>query len=444
MLFASNAKSSGGDFRFDTIHDLDWEFVVQLPPGGALASDDPYTVGSSARFKLNTLDIGRRLLVDVNTKPFADIPPGTGTGEFAFKPVITPLAVKGGDGTPTHVRIRFPMSKVSDAIQTVGVIVSLGWHDPGGALARRVHKVTITFRELEIREFHEGGEGEWIVNLGVNGRWFQRLLTVRNGQAIQPIRDASVELFLSEDDMVQVAVHGLERDGQGDEYELDDDSEPPPDVPPKDAPKSDFDDYMNRFLASKKLRLSKTVTVPTDINAKDGVKTQDVDLPFVGEPVDWKADMDQPLAERGTPTVRARASEVARALFLRNARIAFDANDLIGFVDPNVFDPAKRSLGRSADGSDTANPLAVKDLLAEVGLGGTKQCVQTAYVMTQLGRMGMIGYDEDPLEAPPDARVFHGAKVDYVVRYDVKIEPQPPPAEPEAPSGAADRDAPPS
>ena len=437
MLFASHTKPSGGNFQFDSINDLDWEFVVQLPPGGGIASDDPYTIGSTERFKLNTADIGRRLLVDLNMQPFADAPLHRNTNVFDFRPVITPLAIKGGDGTPTHVRIRFPMTTaVSAQIENFGLIVSLGWHDPSGVLARKVHRVTITFRSVDILDAKDSTGAEWMFNFCANGRWFQRAFKVARNTGNQVLADAAVVLFLSEDDVVQVASHGLEEDGQGDEYRLPY-SDPDPTVPDKDEPKSKFDDFMNRFINSRKLRLSRTVAVPTGVDKSGKVTTEDIDLPFVGDVVDWNKDMDQALDQRDTQTVKARASEVARALFLRNARIAFDANDLLGFVDPNVFDPKKTALGRSADAQDSANPLAVKDLIGEVGLGGTKTCRQTAYAMTQLGRMGMIGYDEGPLNAGPDAKVFHAAKIDYILNYDVKIELQPPaPPPPPSPPSA--------
>jgi hypothetical protein len=426
MLFASRTKPSGGNFRFDSINDLDWEFVVQLPPGGGIASDDPYSIGSTDKFKLNTLDIGRRLLVDVPMKPFADASLHRNTNVFDFRPVVTPLVIKDGNGAPTHVRIQFPMKvQVADQIENFGLIVSLGWHDPSGVLARTVHKVTIAFTEVQIFDAKDNSGAEWMFNFAANGRWFQRTFVVAGSTGTQRFSDATVVLFLSEDDVVQVAAHGLEEDGQGDEYRLPD-TDPDPTVPDKDEPKSKFDEFMQRFINSRKLRLSRPVDVPTGVDDKGQVKTERIDLPFVGEAVDWNRDMDQPLDQRDTETVKAKASEVARALFLRNARIAFDANDLIGFVDPNIFDPKKQALGRRNDAQDSPNPLSVRDLIGEVGLGGTKTCQQTAYAMTQLGRMGMIGYEEDPINAPPDARIFHGAKVDYILRYTVKIEAQPP------------------
>ncbi len=426
MLFASKAKASGGPFKFDSISDLDYEFVVQLPPGGGVASDDPYSIGSTDRDKLNTVDIGRRLLMDFSMKPFTDAKLHNPVKEFVFTPVVTPLLVKDGDGTPTHVRIRFPLTTaLSAAIDNFGLIVSLGWHDPSGVLAKKVHRVTVTFTRVDIFDAKDNTKAQWRFNFGANGRWFQREFQVAIKTGVEKFVDATVVMFLSEDDVIQVASHGLEEDGTGAEYRLPDNN-PDPTVPDKDEPKSNFDAFMQRFINSRKLRFSKNVEVPTGV-AKDGsVTTEKLDLPFVGDPVDWNADMDQPLNQRDSEPVRARASEVARALFLRNARIAFDANDVLGLVDPNIFDPKKAKLGRKNDSQDSANPLTVADLIKEVGLGGTKSCQQTAYGMTQLGRFGMLGYDEAPLNAPDTATVFHGAAPDYTLHYDVKIELQPP------------------
>jgi hypothetical protein len=303
-----------------------------------------------------------------------------------------------------------------------------------------VHKVTVTFTKIFIPDAKDlTGPGEWSLNFGANGRWFQREFLARD-HSFHDFSDSppSIVLLLDESDTITVATHGLERDTLDDEFRLPD-TDPDPEVPPKDAPKSKFDEFMNEFLSSRKLRLSKEIEVPTGVDKTTGkVKTEKVNVPFIGDIVDWEKDMDQPLADRKkeddeskkddkakTP-IRDRASEVARALFLRSARRLFDDNEVLGFVDPNIFDPKKKELGRQNDSTDTPNPLVVKDLLAEVGIGGTKSCEQTAYAMEQLGRFGALGYDEAPNDAPDGAKIFHKAKIDYIIHYDVKIEAQPP------------------
>lgn len=425
-FFASKASRSGGDFKFDTMTDTDYEFVVQLPPGGGIASDDPFAIGSTDHDKLNTVDIGRRLLVAVDTTPFTKARLHHNVSGLTFTPTVTPLVLKDGDGVPTHARVRFPLKKqLSDDIENFGLILSLGWHDPSGTLAKTVHRVTITFTKIFIPDAKDvTGPGEWTLNFGANGRWFQREF-VANDRSVHSFSDAppAIVLFLDEGDAIQVASHGLERDALDDEFRLPD-NDPDPEVPPKDAPKSVWDQFMNDFISSRKLRLSKEIEVPTGVD-KSGVKTEKVNVPFIGDVVDWEKDMDQPLEDREKQDVKERASEVARALFLRTARRLFDDNDVLGLVDPNVFDPKKSGLGRQNDSTDTPNPLLVKDLLAEVGLGGTKSCEQTAYAMEQLGRFGMLGYDEKANDAGPDAKVFHSAKIDYILHYDVKIEAQP-------------------
>ncbi len=426
IFYASNAKPSAGDFRFGAINDTDYDFVVQLPSGGAgVASDDPFSIGATERFLLNPVDVGRRLLVDLNTRPF-----GEGvhhpTGPIDFRPEITPLVPAGRNGPPTHVRIHLPLGKqLSAGIDNFGIMISLGWHDPGGTLSRRVFRITVTFKSVQVLDAKDNSGARWHLNFGANGRWFQRVFTVAGKAGIENFADATVSFLLSDEDTVTVAAHGFEQDGQGNEYDLED-LDDDPEKPPKEAPASLWDAWMKTFLNSRKLRLSTTVAVPTGVE-NGQVQTENVDLPFVGPVVDWNADMDQPLDQRANQTVIARASEVARALFLRNARIAFDANDIVGLVDPNIFDPTKKELGRSNDRTDAPNPLSVADLLKEVGLGGTKQCQQTAYAMTPLGRMGMLGYDEKPNDAPEGSPVFHSARVDYLLNYEIRIEAQAPP-----------------
>ena len=425
VFFASAAKASAGNFSFGTLptgdenvqgglNKSDYEFVVQLPPGGAgVASDDPYAVGATEAFLLNTIDIGRRLLVDVSMKQFLEANHFGSVG--TVQPVIRPILPPGGRAVaPTHVHISFPLTKLGDDVQNYGAIISLGWHDPARTLARQVFKVTVTFLELQSIDRKDVSNEKWLFTFGANGRWFHRELDITGSQ--ETLTNASVTLLLSLDDTVFVSAHGFDRDGIGNEYELFDPANDP-EEPPPDAPASVIDEFIKTLLTSRKLRLSREMDVPTGVTRDGTVEKTKVVLPFVGRPAVWETDVD-------VPRIRNKeASETARALFLRVSRILFDSNDVVGFVDQNVFDPAQK-FGRPNDnGTDTPNPLSVRALLDEVKLGGRKTCSATGYRVTQIGRMGVLALEDAPARARPD----------YRLRYEVKIEAQAPPRDPPAP-----------
>lgn len=283
------------------------------------------------------------------------------------------------------MHITIPMTKVPDDFQSYGVIISLGWHDPSHTLARRVFKVTVTFRDLRVFRPREATGERWLFTFGVNGRWFHRRIDVPS-DGTEVVTNASVTLFLSLDDTVFVAAHGFDQDGVGREYELIEPAKDPEEPPPNSRPAA-FDDFMEALLRSRKLRLAKTTDVPTGVDKFENVETMRVALPFVGRPVVWEDDVDT------------------------------KDNDVLGFVDQNVFDP-KQPFGRRNDGGvDTPNPLSVSVLLNEVKVGGTKTCKATGYAMTQIGRMGVLALDDAPGEVQRD----------YELTYDVKIEAQAPP-----------------
>ncbi|MCC7132061.1 MAG: hypothetical protein IT352_05420 [Gemmatimonadales bacterium] len=435
FFFASNAKPSGGDFMFKSLTEVDYEFVVQLPPGGfGVQSDDPRPIGSLPRFTLNTIDIGRRLLVHVTSEPFfAGV--HNPLRSAAIKPVVTPVFTVPGRA-PTHAHVLVPLSQLPRGQDNFGVVVTLGWHDPTGILAADVFEVVIDFTSIEVHDGKESGEAEWFVNFGANGRWFQRLFKFPSPSAGRPlaipIRNASVTLFLARTDAVAVACHGMEEDGEGDEFNRPID-EQNLEEPPKDAPKSKWEEFLQASLKSRKLRLAKTIEVPTGVDKNGNLERERIEMPFVGDPVEWGRDVDQPNLPRTTAD-HAKASEVARALFLRTANYLFDANDPIGLIDQNVFDP-RQPFGRQNDGVDTPNPHRIAEILTKIPIGGTLACQHTGYATTRLGRMGTLGLEEDPVEFNEnDPRERHEAKIDYILRYSVTVrrprprgEPPPPP-----------------
>ncbi len=247
-------------------------------------------------------------------------------------------------------------------------------------------------------------------------------LTLQHRNPAQPDVSATVTVMgvqlqewnytMPEDDFVMVSVNGMEQDPFGDLLELSPAFKPPKKKPAPKDPNSPVDsvvaDVQKAFLADRILRFAKVVKIPTgppDPRKGGAPPTTEINVPFIGDEAEWTKDIDTDDDHR--------ASEVARAMFLRVAATnALDANDLLGMIDPHVRDPARKdptkSVKRAADATDTPNPLAVKDIVKEVGVGKVKKCQLTAYASEVVGRMGTIAYQPDVL--------------DYTFFYEVKVE----------------------
>ncbi len=410
MFVASRLGPKKGDMNFKgralAINDRDYDFVVDLPIVEA-AAKTPRAIGHSPDFAQNTLVVRPRLLLDVDFERFSRSPIRQDDRSGGLQPIVEPIFPADPAQPPKQVRVRIPLTKLSAGVALYGVVLSLGWHDPDGSLARQVRKVTIDLMNLTPFEVHESGDPEWIVNVGVNGRWFQQIFGFKGkpgGAAQKPtvgrplfFNGASLVLFLAEDDLIHVSVHGMEEDGIGDIMNKPETSAPFDSTVPPRMSKDEADVLQKAFRNDRILRLAKEI----------GVGDAKVNLPFVGERVDWEEDVDQ-----STPV---KASEVARAIFLRlGVEAGFDANDVLGFIDPDVQapdhkrdDPATQGVN---DATDTPNPLRVGDVVKEVGLGVFKTCRLTAYQVDVIGRVGTLGFDPK--------------KVDYTLHYQVRIEEQ--------------------
>ncbi len=436
MFFANNHQSSAGFAKkgepakagFVALNNENYQFIVDLPPAD-LSVKDEYPVGHTPDFALNTLVLRPRLVVDPNFEPFAS---ATGTPEDQDdrekneitvakggpKPIVQLIVPKPGK-PPQQALVTIPLKEMSAEINSYGVIVSIGWHDPDATQTKKVKQVSVTLVAFQVGgDTHEDlSDAEWVLNVGVNGRWFQFAFDVkRKGQRIE-IKEVAkqpvvVAMLLSEDDFVMVSVNGMEQDPFGDLLELSPAFKPPKKKPAPKDPNSPVDsvvaDVQKAFLADRILRFAKVVKIPTgppDPRKGGAPPTTEINVPFIGDEAEWTKDIDTDDDHR--------ASEVARAMFLRVAATnALDANDLLGMIDPHVRDPARKdptkSVKRAADATDTPNPLAVKDIVKEVGVGKVKKCQLTAYASEVVGRMGTIAYQPDVL--------------DYTFFYEVKVE----------------------
>ena len=408
---------TAGDFRFPALNDVDYTFVVDLPP--APARDGPFFVGATPQVQLNTLVPGRPLLHRFDVQQFDAAFDFANNG--GVDPEIEPIRPEGG-GLPTQVKLKFPLTRLGSGIETYGVIVSLGWFDPGGALAAKVHKVTIELKQIIVAKPDES-RSEYRVNVAVNGRWFffgpetddemekNHTITLNRDrpQRSQPAGPPrTLTLFLAEDDAISISVHGMEQDGLGDIMDLPPDHQHPP--VPDEALLTALKVLENNFLDDRLLRGPKQVKVS---QPGSGEPPKQFQVPFIGRPVEWKKDVDDRDITPGADN-KARdqhASIVARAMFLRLAMQAFDANDVMGLIDPNVRFPDQPSpTPRVNDKTDTPNPLSVSQVIKDAGFGRFKECELSAYQTDAFGRMGNLAYDPN--------------KLDYRITYRVKVERQ--------------------
>ena len=416
--------NTAGDFRFDAINDVDYTFVVDLPP--APPRDGPFHIGATPGTLLNTLVPGRPLLHRFEVQNFMTSFGFSANGEIT--PDIEAIRPQGG-GLPTQVRVTIPLTRLSAQIETYGIIVSLGWFDPAGTLARVVHKVTIELGQIVLMKRDET-RSEYRVNVAVNGRWFffgpETDDEVEDNHTITLNRDVpqpasrsrrkpsgpprTLTLFLAEDDAVSISVHGMEQDGLGDIMDMAPDHRHP--TPPDEAFLTALKVLEEGYLDDRLLRLPKLVKVT---QPGSGQPPREFQVPFIGDPVVWKTDVDdRNIAPGADNTARDKhASLVARAMFLRLAMQAFDANDLMGLIDPNVrFPDAPSAARRDNDGTDAPNPFTISRIIKEVGFGVFRTCELTAYQTDAFGRMGNLAYDPHSPE--------------YIIRYRVKVERQEP------------------
>ena len=455
MFYANNHLSSAGFFdkdqpnrpRFPPLNDQDYQFIIDLPTP-VVSRKAEYPIGHTPEFALNTLILQPRLLIDANFEPFQKDGAGglssgvmedpddrdkneltTATGP---KPIVELFGARPNE-PPRQALVRIPLKKnISEDVNSYGVLLSIGWFDPDALQVKEVKKVTVKL--VSIKAALPESDMDWNLNIGVNGRWFNFRFNA-NTPGNVPIQlenvagaPVTVEMLLAEEDFVMVSVHGYEEDPFDDFIRLPPEFRKPPGRPSKTPPQLPSPteilddpkkigkfkaDLFARFgvLNDRLLRHAEKAKVPTGTpDPKTGVTpTTTITVPMVGQEIEWDKDIDT--------DDDSQASLAARATFLRLAiGNRFDANDLLGLLDPNVPDPAHKNppATRSQDITDTPNPLVVGDILKEVGSGGTKKCQVSAYKSEVVGRMGTIAYDPNKLE--------------YTFLYEVKVEDVPGPA----------------
>ena len=152
MFFACR---KGGYKDFSAIDDVYYEFIVDLPRI-ELGPDVSWPIGHTPDFNLNTVVLRPHLLKHFNYSAFENAfgnraSPGEADPEIELLPPPQP------GKEPEQVRMKIPLTKLKGKNKdSYGVIVSLGWHDPAGAQAAAVRKITLTFSHVQTQEFrHE-------------------------------------------------------------------------------------------------------------------------------------------------------------------------------------------------------------------------------------------------------------------------------------------------
>lgn len=447
MFYANIHLSSAGFFDpqqegkpgFSALGDQDYDFIIDLPPPVVTAKSQ-YPVGHTPDFALNTLVLQPRLVVDAQFDSFQKSTVSSDgimedsndrTKNELTQPKTGPIPIVqliGGkpNEPPKQAAVRIPLKSVGAENNAYGVLLSVGWLDPEAVQATKVKKVKV--RLLDIQPDRPDSDDDWNLNVGVNGRWFNFRFKARETDALGMIHvkdiaggnPVEVDMLLSEDDLIMVSAHGFEEDPFDDLIRIKPEFPPGESRPPKAAPQLQKpnkpmtpDDILKfkedvlkrtKSLSDRILRHSADLDVPTGPpNSSGGVPTTKVTVPFVGDEVEWNKHVDTDDDHQ--------ASLTARAMFLRLAfGNRFDANDLLGMLDANVQDPlfANPVSRRLEDGTDTANPLVVKDVVKDVGLGKPKACRVTAYKSLFVGRTVAMVYDP--------------TKVDYTLHYEVIVD----------------------
>ena len=404
---------SAGDFRFSTLQDRDYEFIVDLPELDQVTRAT-YTMGHTPEFPMNTLILRPRLLIDANVDAFNL---GNGNLNRGLRPSVELIEPESPGKPPRQVKVRVPLTQLQEQagdFNKYGVILSMGWQDPDLEQAKKVKKVTIELQSVQIGADAHESDAEWVMNIGINGRWFH--IERKNVKARQKI-DLNLPplvLLLATTDFVQVSVHGMEQDGFGDFFERREIDADAPEGGVQQDPKSEKEglEAAGSFLKDRLLRFAKVIKVPKSGGAQGAPQFEEINIPFIGKSVQWKEDIEQSNLQIKQRS-KAKASEVARAIFLRMATgLAIDSNDILGLIDPDVQepDPRKRRNQRANDGTDSPNPISVQKIIEEVGQANFKQCRLTGYQTDEMGRMGNLAYN--PREP------------DYILNYQVKVEEQ--------------------
>lgn len=369
-----------------------YEFIVDLPPidldtivypvGSTHpvgASDDK---AAGETFPLNSLVVRPRLLQRFDTAPFASV---ANTASLAHPPKIELLRPTQDERGLYQAKITITVGKSN----IYGIVISLGWHDPGNVHAAKVKRVRIKFDHLHKHGIdHDWFAEQWRLNVGVNGRWFQLHHQTIHNDTRYPL-GAELVLHLHEDDYLTLSAHGTEGDDE-DTYIR------------KRAHGSFFEDRALRALRIEFVDLPGADRLPAPWNQIKIPKRIGFD------PAEWK-DIDIRPAGQTESTLdeRKQVSGLARDFVYQGILVADGHNDMLGRIAPD------RDPRRLGSGGDMTNQIQLKQLVGQIGLGKPTQMTLTAYEWKDL---------RDSAEATFRNPQLRDEQRDYTLEYTVTVE----------------------
>jgi hypothetical protein len=368
-----------------------YEFIVDLPPVDL--DKVVYPVGSThpvgakdatEMFPLNTLVVRPRLLQRFDVAPFAGLGNQAPLTDPPKIELLKPLKDEQG---LYQARVTVNVGKA----EVYGVIASLGWHDPGNALAARVKRVRIKFDSFRKHGInHDKGGEEWTLNVGVNGRWLQ----FKSGEnAMHNDTDhalgAELVLHLHEDDYLTICAHGTEGDGE--------------------------DDYMRRVMTSPNFfedRSLRSLDIEfIDIPGADKLPSpwDKLKIPksIKFDHTDWSHIDIRPAGKtESTEEERKKVSGLARDFGYQGILLADEHNDMLGRISPQR-EPTRVG--------DAANQIQLRELIGKIGLGKSASMILTAYEFRDLRDAAEAQFHLNSADGRESIR-------DYTLAYTVSVE----------------------
>ncbi len=211
MFFACR---HGGYIDFPTLNKQNYEFILDLPKLSSETFEFP--IGHSPDFPLNTILVRPRLLMKVDYQPFSNAYGVIASAGMA-DPQVELLAPEEAGQLPSQDKVTIPLKNLAETTDSYGMILSLGWHDPGQAKRETTKKVIVSFTNIEVHEHHDFWitDSEVQIKFGVNGRWFSVYEGDFSARSKSLRLGKRVELHLNEDDYIAINCHGMEEDPVG-------------------------------------------------------------------------------------------------------------------------------------------------------------------------------------------------------------------------------------
>ena len=381
-------------WNFDSILDKDYEFIVDLPIPAVPAPVD-YDLGHTPDFPLNTLVLRWDLLKKFDHSPFVNAVHVPGKDVPNPIPTVDPIVelMEPFDPGKPQAKIKIPLTRPElRNLNAYGVIVSLAWRDPDGALARTVKKCTVSLDNLVTnlvtmkerdripKPTDKMKRGTWRFRFAVNGRWFAREFDAGPIEGL-PLRVPPIVLHLSVDDGIHVSANGFIERNQGAfmvKYDL---------------VRDDLDDRTLRFMRRRE---------PNEPIRWDGV-------------IEWQRDIVADKSDKSDKS-KLHMTEVTESFVTRGEETLLftiipphldkDENFPLGFLDPYV------DLSLESD----ENPFPV-----DKDLPPTSKAAVAPYSL----EAPVVEDDKTKHDEPGSGDLVEKSEMlEYTILYTVSIEPQ--------------------